>query len=65
MESFKFLHFDPCEFSHGCSTAEELLEVKNGSYGAGHIQFLGIDNLFHSSGFGDCVKLENKSCYKK
>jgi hypothetical protein len=53
MEPFEFLHLNPGKFSCGPPSAVELLEIKNVTYGTGHIQFFGVDNLFHSSGFGD------------
>lgn len=39
--------------------AEILLEVKNVTKGAGHIQFLGVYDSFHDRGFRGGVKLGN------
>jgi hypothetical protein len=40
--------------------AEESMEVKNRTLGAGYIQFSGINNLFHGYAVEVCVKIENK-----
>ena len=60
-EFFAALHLFMCYGPGMSHAAKKFLEVTNVTYRTRHIQFPGVNNLFHVGGSGIFVKVENIS----